>query len=73
MKKTLLIVLALSVLGVGVAFARGGQPPVTGMMVQSGYGARLRGAGAGRETWAHRKAGGRGTGRGHTDVPDRAG
>jgi hypothetical protein len=46
MKKTLLIVslivlafsVALAVLGVGVAFAQGGQPPVTGMMGQGGYG-----------------------------------
>ena len=44
MKKTFLIVglvalaiLALGALGVGVAFAQGGQPPFTGMM-QSGYG-----------------------------------
>lgn len=43
MKKTLLIVglivLALGVLGVGVAFAQGGQPPFPGMMMgQGGYG-----------------------------------
>src|SRR5512145_271250 len=42
MKKTLLIagliVLALGALGVGVVFAQGGQPPVTGMMGQGGYG-----------------------------------
>lgn len=42
MKKTLLvvtlIVLALGALGVGVAFAQGGQPPTGGMMGQGGYG-----------------------------------
>src|SRR6266542_3130876 len=42
MKKTLLIVgliiLALGVLGVGVAFAQGELPPTTGMMGQGGYG-----------------------------------
>jgi hypothetical protein len=42
MKKTLLIIaviiLAIAVLGVGVAFAQGGQPPVTGMMGNAGYG-----------------------------------
>jgi hypothetical protein len=42
MKKVLLItgviVLALGALGVGVVFAQGGQPPVTGMMGNGGYG-----------------------------------
>jgi hypothetical protein len=49
MKKTLLIVavlvLALGALGVGVAFAQGGNPPYGGMMGGYGYGSMMGGRG----------------------------